>query len=187
MLREVWFVGFGRYSEKKVGEKYMLSWKKFQIRLRLNSLREWDIFSKNIHSSDWRNGFSSNPLYHPFILLKRRLWFWTIAKSHFGDEQLSCFFFFFFIKSIPRGGKRLTRMKSSHRLHLDVKNVLRASWGFRGWNNNNRYDRPKKLQTNSHLWVNMHMQFGFWVILHLTLFFSRVTSSNRSSLLCRNF
>ena len=96
-------------------------------------------------------------------------------------------FLLFFIRSVPRGGKRSTKMKSSYRLHLDVKNVARASQGCRNWNNDNRYDRPKKLQTNSHLWVSMHMQFGFRVVLHLPLFFSRSASSNRSSLLCRNF
>ena len=94
-------------------------------------------------------------------------------------------FLLFFIRRIPRG-KQLTKMKLSRRLHLDVKKVASASLRsqrHRGWKKDNRYDRPKKLQANSHLWVSMHMQFGFRVILHLPLFFSRSTSSNCSCLL----
>ena len=128
-----------------------------------------------VHSFFWRNSFG-------FARLQN--------ASPTRPRAIILVFLLFFIRSIPRGGKRSTKMKSSHRLHLDVKNVAMASrWsqGYRGWNNDNRYDRPKKLQTNSHLWVSMHMQFGFRVVLHLPLFFSRSASSNRSSVLCRNF
>ena len=37
--------------------------------------------------------------------------------------------------------------------------------------NINRYDPPKKQQATSHLWVTMHMPFGFQVVLHVPFFF----------------
>ena len=40
-----------------------------------------------------------------------------------------------------------------------------------------RYDRPKKLGAASHLWVRMHMQFGFQVLLHVPFFFSNSISA----------
>ena len=43
--------------------------------------------------------------------------------------------------------------------------------------NVNRYDRPKKLRAASHLWVRMHMQFGFQVLLHVPFFFSNSISA----------
>ena len=126
-----------------------------------------------IHSFFWRSSFGFGRLQ---------------TASSIRLRAIILIFLLFFIRSIPRG-KQSTKMNSSHRLHLEWKKLreLYSSQGYRGWKNDNRYDRPKKLQANLHLWVGMHIQFGFRFVLHLPLFFSRSTSSNCSSLLCRSF
>ena len=52
-----------------------------------------------------------------------------------------------------------------------LKKAERASQGYHGRKDVNRYDRPKKLQATSHLWVRMHMQFGFQVLCMYHAFF----------------
>ena len=52
-----------------------------------------------------------------------------------------------------------------------LKKAERASQGYHGRKDVNRYDRPKKLQATSHLWVRMHMQPGFQVVPHVPFSF----------------
>ena len=62
------------------------------------------------------------------------------------------FFLFFFISSILHVQEE-SKIKSSYWLHLDVKKVGPASHWYDDRKNANRYDRPEKLRTASHLWV----------------------------------
>ena len=88
--------------------------------------------------------------------------FWTIAKCR-SQSATSNYpeFSSFFIRNHPRV-KTTTKIKSPHRLHLNVKKkVGLVSHRYHGRKKVNRYERLKNLQTASHLWVSMHMQFGF--------------------------
>ena len=78
-----------------------------------------------------------------------------------GHEQLSRVFFFFSLET-SLVLEHQQKIKSPHRLHLNVKKkVGLASHRYHGRKKVNRYERLKNLQTASHLWVSMHMQFGF--------------------------
>ena len=69
-----------------------------------------------------------------------------------GHDQSSRFFFFSSLEAFLVLEDQ-PKIKSSRRLHLDVKKIGHAAHGYDGRKNVNRYDRPKKLQTASHLWV----------------------------------
>ena len=80
-------------------------------------------------SNDWSTDLSLNPLYHAFILLKKQLSFWTIAKCLSYSATRNCpDFFSFFIGSIPRLEDQ-SKVKYLLRLHLNVKKVASASQG----------------------------------------------------------
>ena len=57
------------------------------------------------------------------------------------------------------------------------KKVAGTAQANHGLKTSNRYDRPKNLQTDSRLWVGMHMHPGFEVVLHVPFFFSSSISA----------
>ena len=104
-----------------------------------------------------------------------------------GHEQLSRVFFLFFIRNLPRV-KTPTKSQITASIAFECqKKVGLASHRYHGRKKVNRYERAKKLQTASHLWVSMHMQFGFRVVLHLPFSFSRRVQAIARFLLCRSF
>ena len=95
-------------------------------------------------------------------------------------------FLLFFIRSILRG-KQSTKMKSSHRLHLDVHKVAKSSQGCRGWKNGNRYDRAKKAASEfSFVGQHAYAVCFFRLFCIVPFFFSRSPSSKCSALLFRS-
>ena len=61
-----------------------------------------------------------------------------------------------------------------HDLHLAEKRLQSTSQRYRSRKNVHRYDRLKKLQAASHLWVRMHMHVGFQAFLHVSFAFPDV-------------
>ena len=97
-------------------------------------------------------------------------WVWQNSTSEFYDRSSSCaistaWFFQNFSANHPDSGWL------AHIRHYKLSSLPGLLKDIAVEKDENRYDRPKKLQANSHLWVCMHMQFGFWVVLHWPLFF----------------
>ena len=96
-----------------------------------------------------------------------------------GHEQLSRFFFFFSLRCNPeviRSNKNwiVPSVIDYMSMSKKVADTAQANHGRKTCNDN---DRPKNLQTDSHLWVGMHMHPGSQVVLHVPFFFSSSISA----------
>ena len=141
-----------------------------------------------LHSVE-RNGVQKELLGKPQNGEKRCfLWVFEDSKSNFVTRSLhSHFIWVFSLDSVERNGEQKAFLG---KLQKGEKSCFVWVWD----DSTSNFVNPQLHShfiwvstVHSHLWVRMHMQFGFRFILHVPFFFSRSFSGNYSSLLCRSF